>query len=99
MNACLQKVRRRRQFPGRINRLQDFKREDRLTLQQPYDGDAALTVITANDPNSDHLILWGGQFHKILEVLGADALRGTVRYRVKALPKDEAVPVWYDMIL
>ncbi|WP_264212910.1 hypothetical protein [Leisingera thetidis] len=79
--------------------LRDFTQEDRFTLHQPYDGDAALTVITANDPNSEHLILWEGQFHKILEVLGADALRGTVRYRVKALPQDEAVPIRHSIII
>jgi len=73
--------------------LRDYTREDSFTIVQPYDGNATLIVISEEGPDPDAVILWGGVFYSISEVIGGDSLRGTVRYQVKALPEDHVIPI------
>lgn len=63
------------------------------TDNEPYDGDDTLIVITENGPNPDVVIFLDGVFYTVVEVLGGDSLLGTVKYRARAVPTDEPVPI------
>lgn len=73
--------------------LRDFTSEENFTLSDPYDGDAILIIITVNTPDPDAVILYDGIFYSVVEVRGTDAMGGTVKYRVRAVPKNEPVPI------
>lgn len=76
----------------------EFTDEQRFTSNDPYDGDASLVVITEQAPDSDWLILWDGTYYRVTDVLGSDAFRATIKFRVKAVPSDEVVPIRNDRV-
>lgn len=73
--------------------LRDFTPNEAFTINDPYDGDVTLIVISESDPNPDAVILLDGVFYTVKEVLGGDSLQGTVKYRARAIPTDEPVPI------
>ncbi|MCP4206745.1 MAG: hypothetical protein GY767_06835 [Shimia sp.] len=73
--------------------LRDFTQNETFTLNKPYDGDVTLIVITEETPNPDAVILLDGVFYSVVEMLGGDSLQGTVKYRARAVPTDEPVPI------
>lgn len=73
--------------------LRDFTSNEDFTLNAPYDGDATLIVISDAQPDDRAVIMYDGIFYSVNEVLGTDALQGTIKYRVKAVPNDQPIPI------
>lgn len=73
--------------------LRDYTSHEDFTLNTPYDGDATLIVISEAQPDDRAVILFDGIFYNVHEVLGTDAMQGTIKYRTRAIANDQPVPI------
>ncbi|WP_146345646.1 hypothetical protein [Falsiphaeobacter marinintestinus] len=73
--------------------LRDFTRDDTFIIDTNYSGDADLTIISEAQPDDRAVILYDGIFYQVTEIRGTDAMGGTIKYRVQAVPTDQPVPI------
>lgn len=63
-----------------------FDTENRQFLDEsPYQGHAIICVITGTEPNPMGMIQLGETYYQVTEVIAADALGATIRYRGSAI--------------
>lgn len=73
--------------------MRDWQSEQEFTSVEPYDGDAAMLLITNETPGKFDLIHWNGDCYSPHEVLGGDGYGGTIKVRVKAIPETETITI------
>lgn len=68
----------------------DRAKETTFTINETYQGDTVITVLSEVSPNGAAMILIGGVFYGISTVHSADAAQVTMRYVCNALSETDA---------